>query len=80
MNNKMAASLQVNHATFTLATAHASTHRLPQEGDLPILTLRNQVLFPGALLRIKVGRPVQTRCTCNALCGPQHEILVYSVR
>merc|ERR1719424_281805 len=28
-----------------------------QEGDLPILTLRNQVLFPGALLRIKVGRP-----------------------
>merc|ERR1719502_764743 len=35
--------------------------QLTEETELPILSLRSQVLFPGALLRIRIGRPRSIR-------------------
>eukprot|EP00658_Telonema_sp_P-2_P017272 TRINITY_DN1668_c0_g1_i3.p1 TRINITY_DN1668_c0_g1~~TRINITY_DN1668_c0_g1_i3.p1 ORF type:complete len:798 (-),score=207.01 TRINITY_DN1668_c0_g1_i3:1-2394(-) len=41
--------------------------QLQPNTDIPLLTLRNQVLFPGSMLRIKVGRPRSVRLLSNLI-------------
>src|SRR5579862_4900257 len=54
--------------------------QMPQTGTLPILPIKNTVLFPNLLMPLSVGRPKSVAAIEAALANEAKEILVVTQR